>query len=384
MVVGPGLGQDDLAITSGQVTFVNGQGQASLFLEVEPDSIPEDTESFILRLVSVQGGASLGAMSEISATVTISANDVPLRFSQSTLRVDEGVGALDVMVVRGSLGDGTVVGPLGAITTVDYVISAGTAMAGMDYSGSSGSLTFLAGSTSQTISLDITDDNEPEGDETFLITLSMPSSDAVLVAASSVNIIISVNDDAGGVASFVSEDTPLVQEDVSNPAIVLMLQRMVGMSDDLVLAWSVLDTGRNQLASEDFSPPNGTVVIFDGQNQAELRIPLLNDSMPEAPEVFTVRLDGVVSGGGRIDTDGVRVVMVTVADSDDAYGRVEWGDDNTLQVTAVSIIIKFTRHLSLFAFLLVWFYLLSVSLSLLYYFRILANSLQPLCGLVGL
>lgn len=347
MVVGPGLGQDDLAITSGQVTFVNGQGQASLFLEVEPDSIPEDTESFILRLVSVQGGASLGAMSEISATVTISANDVPLRFSQSTLRVDEGVGALDVMVVRGSLGDGTVVGPLGAITTVDYVISAGTAAAGMDYSGSSGSLTFLAGSTSQTISLDITDDNEPEGDETFSITLSMPSSDAVLVAASSVNIIISVNDDAGGVASFVSEDTPLVQEDVSNPAIVLMLQRMVGTSDDLVLAWSVLDTSRNQLASEDFSPPNGTVVIFDGQNQAELRIPLLNDSMPEAPEVFTVRLDGVVSGGGRIDTDGVRVVMVTVADSDDAYGRVEWGDDNTLQVTAVSIIIKFIRHLSL-------------------------------------
>lgn len=336
MVDGPGLGVDDFVTTSGQVTFVNGQGRASLLLEVTPDSLPEDTESFTLRLVSSRGGASLGAMSEISATVDITVNDVPLRFTQSTLRVDEGVGAVSVTVMRGSLDDGTAVGPLDAITTVDYVISAGTATAGVDYIGSSGTLTFPAGSTSQTISVDITDDSEPEGDETFSITLSMPSSDAVLVAASSVNIIISVNDDAGGVASFVSEDTLLVQEDAPNPAIVLMLQRTVGVSGNLVLAWSVLDSSRNQLASEDVSPPNGTVVISDGQNRTELRIPLLNDSTPEAPELFTVRLDGVVSGGGRIDTDGVRVVMVTVADSDDAYGRVEWGGDNTLQVSSVS------------------------------------------------
>ena len=336
MVGGPALGVDDFAATSGQVTFADGQGQSSLFLDVEPDSLPEDTESYTIRLTSLRGGASLGDMNEISATVTIAANDVPVRFTQATLRVDEGVGALNIIVVRGSLDDGTMVGPLDAITTVEYVVSAGTATAGVDYSGTSGNLTFPIGSTSQTISLTITDDSEPEGDETFSITLSTPSSGAVRVAPSSLNIIISVNDDAGGVASFASDDTPLVQEDVANPAIALTLQRSVGTSGDLVLAWSVQESSRNQLATDDFSPPNGTVTILDGENQAELRIPLLNDSVPEAPEVFTVRLDGVVSGGGRIDTDGVRVVMVTVADSDDAYGRVEWGGDNTLQVTAVS------------------------------------------------
>ena len=380
MVDGPGLGVDDFAVTSGQVTFVNEQGQASLLLEVQPDSLPEDAESFTVRLVSSRGGAALGSMNEVTAMVTISGNDVPLRFTQSTVRVDEGVGSLDITIVRGSLDDGTVVGPLDVNTTVDYVISAGTATAGVDYSGSSGRLTFPVGSASQTISLDITDDSEPEGDETFSITLSMPSSDAVLVASSSVTVIISVNDDAGGVASFVSEDIPLVQEDVPNPAIVLMLQRMVGTSGDLVLAWSVVESSRNQLATEDFRPPNGTVVIFDGQDQAVLRVPLLNDTMPETPELFTVRLDGVVSGGGRIDTDGVRVVMITVADSDDAYGRVEWGGDNTLQVTAVSACNKI---LSLFHFHWCAYTCTYCSLPFLCYFRTLGSSLQPLCGLVG-
>ena len=155
---------------------------------------------------------------------------------------------------------------------------------------------------------------------------------------------------------------------------------MVGTSGDLVLAWSVVESSRNQLATEDFRPPNGTVVIFDGQDQAVLRVPLLNDTMPETPELFTVRLDGVVSGGGRIDTDGVRVVMITVADSDDAYGRVEWGGDNTLQVTAVSACNKI---LSLFHFHWCAYTCTYCSLPFLCYFRTLGSSLQPLCGLVG-
>ena len=59
--------------------------------------------------------------------------------------------------------------------TVDYATSDGSAEAGDDYTAKSGTLTFNAGTTSNTISVSITDDSENEGDETFTVTLSNAS-----------------------------------------------------------------------------------------------------------------------------------------------------------------------------------------------------------------
>ena len=58
---------------------------------------------------------------------------------------------------------------------MDYATSDGTAEAGDDYTAKSGTLTFSAGMTSKTISVDIKDDSENEGDETFTVTLSNAS-----------------------------------------------------------------------------------------------------------------------------------------------------------------------------------------------------------------
>ena len=59
--------------------------------------------------------------------------------------------------------------------TVDYATSDGSADAGDDYTAASGSLSFSAGTTSQTISVEIEDDVENESDETFTVTLSNAS-----------------------------------------------------------------------------------------------------------------------------------------------------------------------------------------------------------------
>ena len=59
--------------------------------------------------------------------------------------------------------------------TVDYATSDGSAEAGDDYTATSGTLSFSAGETSKTISVDISDDSENESDETFTVTLSNAS-----------------------------------------------------------------------------------------------------------------------------------------------------------------------------------------------------------------
>ena len=64
--------------------------------------------------------------------------------------------------------------------TVQYATASGAATEGTDYAGSSRTVTIAAGQTSGTIAIDTTDDMLSEDDETFTLTLSSPSPNAVL------------------------------------------------------------------------------------------------------------------------------------------------------------------------------------------------------------
>ena len=56
--------------------------------------------------------------------------------------------------------------------TVDYATADGAAVAGEDYTATSGTLTFAAGETAKTVAVPILDDGHDEGKETFLLRLS--------------------------------------------------------------------------------------------------------------------------------------------------------------------------------------------------------------------
>ena len=59
--------------------------------------------------------------------------------------------------------------------TVDYSTTDGTALAGEDYTATSGTLTFAAGVVEQTVSVPVLDDLTDEGEESFTLTLSNAS-----------------------------------------------------------------------------------------------------------------------------------------------------------------------------------------------------------------
>ena len=60
----------------------------------------------------------------------------------------------------------------GSDVTVNYSTSDGTALAGSDYTATSGTLTIAAGSTTGTITIPVTKDDTAEGPEKFTVTLS--------------------------------------------------------------------------------------------------------------------------------------------------------------------------------------------------------------------
>lgn len=66
--------------------------------------------------------------------------------------------------------------------TVDYATSDGSARAGSDYTADSGTLTIGAGDTEAMIAIAVQGDTDFEANETFAVTLSNPSANAVLGA----------------------------------------------------------------------------------------------------------------------------------------------------------------------------------------------------------
>ena len=91
----------------------------------------------------------------------------PASFSVADASVQEGPNAaLDFVV--------TLSRARHEATTVDYATSDGTATAGSDYTADSGTLSFNAGETEKTVSVEVLDDAHDEGSETMTFTLSNP------------------------------------------------------------------------------------------------------------------------------------------------------------------------------------------------------------------
>ena len=82
--------------------------------------------------------------------------------------------------------------------TVNYSTSNGTATARSDFTATTGTLTFAAGVTSQTINVKVTGDTTVEPDETFTVALSSPTG-ATISRATATGTITNddVDDDAG-------------------------------------------------------------------------------------------------------------------------------------------------------------------------------------------
>ncbi|MDE3001013.1 MAG: BspA family leucine-rich repeat surface protein [Gemmatimonadota bacterium] len=92
----------------------------------------------------------------------------PPGLSVADAEVEEGPdAALAFMVTL----DRSVSGPV----TVAWATSDGTAIAGIDYTAASGTLTFAAGETEKTVSVAVLDDTHDEESETMTLTLSNPS-----------------------------------------------------------------------------------------------------------------------------------------------------------------------------------------------------------------
>ena len=168
--------------------------------------------------------------------------------------------------------------------TMDYATADGTATAGSDYTSTSGTLTFVAGTTSQTISVPIADDSENESDETFTVTLSNPTG-ATLETSSATGTIANRTVTAPPSASISSAGTATEGTDASVAFTVTLDKTATGT---VTIDYATSDGTAS--AGSDYTSTAGTLTFAAGTTSRTITVPIADDSVNESDETFTVTL----------------------------------------------------------------------------------------------
>lgn len=270
--------------------------------------------------------------------------------SQETYLFDEGpqTRSVTVNVSRGLDSFGNIVGPVNKTATILYKFESGTALSGMDFSSADGELSFEPGVTVKTIAFIINDDTFPEIAESFKIRLQYQRGDAVLVYPNVMDIIINANDNPSGIITFqpVTEGSSAipvkrVNEDIYSIATFKVLRNQ-GTFGEVSIDWVIQRAdGRTEPVEQDVGPVSGRLVFASGENEKSIELTIVQEILPEPAEQFNVILQAS-SVTGEAKVQGITTAKLTIEDSDDVYGTVEFGSDASQGIVIVSVTLFLT------------------------------------------
>ena len=270
-------GGSDYTLAAGTLTFAAGTTSQTIPLTIVNDLNTELNETVIVILSNALN-ATLGTSSHI---YTIEDNDPPaISFDVTSSNGSEATTNITIPVSLNA--------PYAGAVTVDYSVTGGTATAGgTDFTLANGTLTFASGISSQNITATIVNDAAFESNETFIVTLSNPTSGASL--GGNVNHTYTINDDDAPSIAFAattsngSEATTAVNIPVS-----------ISMTATASVNYAV--TGGTATGA-DYTLASGTLNFTNGGATTQnISLTVNNDALNEADETIIITLSSPSSG----------------------------------------------------------------------------------------
>lgn len=169
--------------------------------------------------------------------------------------------------------------------SVDYATSDDTATAGSDYTATSGTLDFAAGTTSQTISVPVSGDSDIESTESFVVSLTNPVS-AMIGQASATGTILNDDGIVGGPSGLPSRPSNLTCVAPPRPT----QNATVTITDPFPA--NVSFNQPTKMLLEPVANPRWFVLEKPG------RVVTFDPANPMAPEEY-LDLSGIIDAGGE-------------------------------------------------------------------------------------
>ena len=188
--------------------------------------------------------------------------------------------------------------------------------AGSDFAGAvlpSGTVSFAAGETSKTITVNVAGDTVVEPDEGFTVTLSNPAASTTIGTATASGTIRD-DDTSQASLSIAALSADKVEGQSGSTAFTFTVTRGGNTSIATSASWAVTGSGANPAAGSDFAGavlPSGTVSFAAGETSKTITVNVAGDTVVEPDEGFTVTLSnpaasttiGTATASGTIRND---------------------------------------------------------------------------------
>ena len=170
----PGAGGNDYRADSNTLTFMPGETTKTVTVAVNGDTFDEADETVLVNLTN----AANATITDAQGSGTITDNDPLPALTINDVSVTEGssLGGLSRTPINFTV---TLTPASGRAVSVNWSTIAGTAMGGSDYVVANGSVTFSAGETTRTITVQGVADMTAEPNETFIVRLATPTSGTI-------------------------------------------------------------------------------------------------------------------------------------------------------------------------------------------------------------
>lgn len=299
-------------------------GLLALLYALRPSITPDQASAALIATArafpgSCSGcGAGIADASRLLASLGASAGT--LNLSASSYTVAENGGSVTITVQRSG-------GSAGA-ASVSYATANGTATSGSDYTSTSGTLSWADGdSSAKTFSIPILDNSVAEPTETLSVTLS-GASGATLGSVKTATVSITDNDSATSTPGTLQFSPASYSVTENGGSVTVNVTRSGGSSGAASVSYSTVNG--TAAAGSDYTNTSGTLTWAAGESATRtIRIPIVNDSVAESTEAFSVRLSA--ASGASIGSTSAATVTIT-----DDDGGTSSGSAGTLAFTSTA------------------------------------------------
>ncbi|WP_242046789.1 Calx-beta domain-containing protein [Calothrix parietina] len=224
-----------------------------------------------------------------------------IQFSDQTLTLDVPSSITLAVSPSSVLEDGTAnlvytftrTGSTTNALTVNYNV-AGTATLNTDYTQSgaasftatTGTITFAAGASTATLTVNPTADTTFEANETVALTLATGTGYTIGTTTAVTGTI--TNDDPSGITINLSASQTIVEGLISPQNAAYTVSLSQASSQTITVNYATANG--TATAGSDYTSTTGTLTFAPGQTSKAINIPILNDSISEADETFTLKL----------------------------------------------------------------------------------------------
>ena len=301
-------GVDYIDVGNGSVTIPADLSSIPIRVQVKGDSINEGSETFKIRITEPPANAAFAdGVTELEATITITDDEMPvLSVDRSTLTISESAGTTHIGLNLSGPTSGDVV------VTYSTSIEESDSAQQVDFTAqSSSTVPISSDSTTGTISIPITSDNDTEENETFTVTLSSVSGAVFSGGQSNIVLPVTIIDDEGLPTLTIGSQSRTFNEETALAEIVLNLS--TAPTETVSVTYSTAEN----TATEDVDyagQTNETLVITSG-TVGRIYIPIFDDNIHEGNETFTItisQISGAAYASGIINTP----INITIMDNE--------------------------------------------------------------------